>query len=235
MENLKSLWAAFVATLSTWLALAAKYIPIIAHRLGILLQTGYQIAARYSAIMAKKTWIVLTRLPIALFSFGRALACAEYADTLRTLQTEALPQRSRSPGFVSPPAAQLQDTPPDSALVLLSLMQKEGRLLDFLHEDITQYNDADIGAAARLIHSGCRRIIETYFTIVPICEEREGSRIVLERGFDPAVMTPTGQVVGDPPFTGTLVHRGWRAQKIQLPQIADSRDVHILAAAEVEL
>jgi hypothetical protein len=204
------------------------------------------IAARWLGIAAQKTWIVLKRLPIASYSFGRALADGGYARTLTDLyvarhstpaasRAELLADSPSAPVRPPPPAARLQDAPPDSALMLLGLLQKEGRLVDFLQEDITKYSDQEIGAAARVVHEGCRRVVDEHLSITPIREEAEGSSVTLQKGFDPASVRPTGNVVGEPPFTGALVHRGWRAVEVRLPKVASSRDVRILAAAEVEL
>jgi hypothetical protein len=85
------------------------------------------------------------------------------------------------------------------------------------------------------VHDGCRRVIDDHLSIAPVREEAEGSQVTLKKGFDPSAERPTGQVVGEPPFTGALVHRGWRALEVRLPQVASSRDVRILAPAEVEL
>jgi hypothetical protein len=142
---------------------------------------------------------------------------------------------SEQPVPAPPPAAVLQEAGPDSALVLLSLMQKEGRFLDFIQEEVASYSDQEVGAAARVVHDGCRQVLNEHLSIAPVRAEAEGSRVTLARGFDPAAERPTGQVVGDPPFTGSLVHRGWRATDVRLPQVASSRDVRILAPAEVEL
>jgi hypothetical protein len=133
------------------------------------------------------------------------------------------------------PAAVLQQAGPDSALVLLSLLQKEGRFVDFLQEDVSGYSDQEVGAAARVVHEGCQRVLRDHLSIEPVREEAEGSAVTLMKGFDPAAVRPTGNVVGEPPFTGSLVHRGWRAVDVRLPKVASSRDVRILAAAEVEL
>jgi hypothetical protein len=199
---------------------------------------------RAIGIAARKTWIVMKRLPIAGYSFGRALADADYAHTLTDLYVT---RASSAPALsltgtdsvqepsLPPPAAQLQDAPPDSALVLLGLLQKEGRFVDFLQEDVTRYSDEEIGTAARVVHQGCQRVLSEYLSIAPVRDEAEGARVTLPKGFDPAAVRPTGNVVGEPPFTGALVHRGWRAVDVRLPKVASSRDVRILAAAEVEL
>ncbi|MGB5834526.1 MAG: DUF2760 domain-containing protein [Thiohalocapsa sp.] len=192
-------------------------------------------------VAAQKTWVVLKRLPIASYSFGRAMADPQYAHMLTDLyatgQSSLATSPTEQPQPKLPPAAaaRLQDAPPDSAMVLLGLLQKEGRFLDFLQEDITSYSDLEIGTAARVVHQGCQRVLSEYLSIAPVRDESEGSRVTLSKGFDPAAVRPTGHVVGEPPFTGVLVHRGWRAVDVRLPKVASSRDVRILAAAEVEL
>ncbi|KAA6185637.1 DUF2760 domain-containing protein [Thiohalocapsa marina] len=207
-------------------------------------------AARHAlGIAARKTWVVLRRLPIASYSFARALADADYARTLTDIYVDGASSPVASPAAASPlptpaapatptpppPAAVLQKGPPDSALVLLGLLQNEGRFVDFLQEDITCYSDQEIGAAARVVHQGCQRVLRENLTIAPVRDEAEGTRITLPKGFDPAAIRPTGNVVGEPPFSGSLVHRGWRAAEVRLPRVASSRDVRILAPAEVEL
>lgn len=129
----------------------------------------------------------------------------------------------------------LVEAPPDAALQLLGLLQQEGRLLDFLQEDVAGYSDAEVGAAARVVHEGCRKVLHEHVELVPVCEEQEGARVTLESGFDAAAVRLAGNVVGHPPFTGTLVHRGWRVAAVKLPKLVDGHDVRVLAPAEVEL
>ena len=136
---------------------------------------------------------------------------------------------------VAQPPPQLHSAPPDSALQLLGLLQQEGRFIDFLQEDISQYSDADIGGAARVVHQGCRSVLQKQLQIEPISAQDEGSRLTLEAGFSASEYRLTGNVVGQAPFTGTLTHRGWRATAINLPKITDGHDVRVLAPAEVEL
>lgn len=139
--------------------------------------------------------------------------------------------RKRAAEQSLPPVA----TEPQSALQLLSLLQHNGRLIDFLQEDITAFSDQEVGAAARLVHQGCRQTLEEYLTIRPVRDETEGARLTLVAGFDASAVRLTGNVVGEAPFTGTLVHRGWRATAVRMPQVAPGHDLKILAAAEVEL
>lgn len=132
-------------------------------------------------------------------------------------------------------APSLKQTTPESALQLLSLLQQEARLIDFLQEDLKGFSDADVGAAARVVHEGGRKVIGQYFTLVPVREESEESRITLPEGFNASEVRLTGNVVGQAPFTGTLVHRGWRVTESRLPKLSASHDATIVAAAEVEL
>jgi hypothetical protein len=121
------------------------------------------------------------------------------------------------------------------SLQLLSLLQAEARFLDFVEEDLSAHGDADIGAAARVVHQGCQKLIHRYFEIQPIHAEPEGTQVLLEKGFDPARYRLTGQVVGDPPFRGQLVHRGWKVQAVHLPTPTPGHDFKVLLPAEVEL
>ena len=122
-----------------------------------------------------------------------------------------------------------------AALQLLGLLQREARLVDFLQEDVAPYSDAEIGAAARVVHEGCRKVLREHFSLAPLRSEPEGSRITLPEGFDAAAVRVTGNVVGKAPFTGTLSHRGWRVTDTRLPQLAAGHDAAIVAQAEVEL
>lgn len=122
-----------------------------------------------------------------------------------------------------------------AAFQLLGLLQREARFVDFVQEDVTGYSDADIGAAARVVHEGCRKVLREHLTLTPVRDEAEGSRVTLPAGFDATAVRVTGQVVGQPPFTGTLSHRGWRASDARLPQLTDPASAQIIAQAEVEL
>ena len=129
----------------------------------------------------------------------------------------------------------LKESTPDAALQLLGLLQKEARFIDFINEDINAFSDADIGAAARVVHEGCSKVIKDHFTLQPIRQEQENSKITLPKGFDAASVRLTGNIVGDAPFTGVLVHKGWQISKIRLPKLTADHNAKIIAAAEVEL
>ncbi|HMA91732.1 MAG TPA: DUF2760 domain-containing protein, partial [Polyangiaceae bacterium] len=121
------------------------------------------------------------------------------------------------------------------ALQLLATLQREGRLIDFIQQDVTGFSDAEVGAAARVVHQGCRRVLEQTMGIEPIRRELEGSSLVLDEGFDAKAHRLLGNVQGQPPYRGTLRHRGWKATRVTLEQPMPAADLTILCAAEVEL
>jgi hypothetical protein len=133
------------------------------------------------------------------------------------------------------PPPRLREVPTDAALQLLALLQREGRFLDFVKEDVSSFSDAEIGAAARVVHDGCARALGEHLELTTVRSEVEDSRVTLDAGFAAHGVRVTGNVRGEPPFTGTLRHRGWRATSVRLPQLAEGHDVAVLAPAEVEL
>ena len=120
-------------------------------------------------------------------------------------------------------------------LHLVSALQKEGRLLDFFGEDLSLYSDDQIGAAVRGIHEGCKKTLAKYMSQGPVMEAAEGESITIEEGFNPEEIRLTGDVSGEPPFQGVVRHKGWRAEKVEVPTFSESSDPAILAPAEVEL
>ena len=129
----------------------------------------------------------------------------------------------------------LKEATPDAALQLLSLLQKEARFIDFIKENIAAYKDEEVGAAARVVHEGCNKAINEHFTLEPVREEQENSKITLPKGFDASSIRLTGNIVGKPPFTGTLIHKGWKISEIRLPKMTEGHNVNVVAPAEVEL
>ncbi|MCL2689767.1 MAG: DUF2760 domain-containing protein [Chitinispirillia bacterium] len=122
------------------------------------------------------------------------------------------------------------------AIALLALLQREGRLIDFLKESISDYSDAQIGAAVRDVHRDCAAVLERSFEIVPLVEKEEGSQMQIVSGFDPDETRLTGNVTGNPPYNGILRHCGWKASKCELPQWqGSSSSAMVVAPAEVEL
>jgi len=115
------------------------------------------------------------------------------------------------------------------------LLQRDGRLIDFITEDIAPYQDAQVGAAARDVHESCRKAIDHYLTLEPVIASEEGHPVTVEPGFDPAAIKLIGNVTGHPPLRGLLRHRGWRVARANLPPLPESDGRTIIAPAEVEI
>jgi hypothetical protein len=177
-----------------------------------------------------KALTLLQRLSLAFGAFFGVLG-----DAALAARFDAVRQGPAAAPVAPPAPPPLKEASPDAALQLLALLQREARLIDFVGEELAAYDDAQIGAAARLVHEGCAKVLREHFTIVPVRSEAEGSRITLAAGFDAASVRLTGNVVGQAPFTGDLSHRGWRVTEVRLPRLAERHDARVLAAAEVEL
>ncbi len=135
----------------------------------------------------------------------------------------------------APEPVVLKEATPDAALQLLSLLQKEARFIDFIKEDVSAFSDAEIGAVARVVHQGCSKAVSEHFTLAPVSNDPEGNRVTLNKGFDAASFRLTGNIVGEAPFTGTLVHKGWQVTDLRLPKLTEGHNAKIVAPAEVEL
>jgi len=120
-------------------------------------------------------------------------------------------------------------------LHLFSMMQREGRLMDFLAEDLDQYEDSQIGSAVRAIHANCVQVVREYLDPRPIMAQAEGERVTVDVDFDPGAIKLTGKVAGEPPFSGIIRHKGWQVGKLKLPKLSGRQNAEIIAPAEVEL
>ena len=153
---------------------------------------------------------------------------------MRTLTQEAFAEK------VQPLLAPPKPVKPSGApLRLLTLMQREGRLIDFILEDVQQYppeQNAQIGAAVRDIHKGCQKVLKEHLVLEPVMgSAREGETVEVPAGFDPANIRLVGNVTGSPPFKGALQHHGWRVKEIKLAAPTEGQDEFVLQPAEVEI
>jgi hypothetical protein len=141
-----------------------------------------------------------------------------------------------APAVVAEKPAEL---PPEkthaSGLAVLGLLQREGRLVDFLLEDVAAFSDAEIGAAARVVHAGSRKVLAQYLTLEPVLKDSEGATVAVPAGFNAERIRLTGNVAGQPPFRGALKHHGWIATSVRLPAMSATFDPKVIAPAEVEL
>jgi hypothetical protein len=165
------------------------------------------------------------RLRAATNAYRRALRDNAFADQLEKLLGEA-------PTPTAPPPT---PKPSGAPLRLFAVLQREGRLLDFLMEDIQAYGDADVGAAVRDIHRQCRGALREHLVLEPVLTQPEGSTVEVPPGFDPSAIRLIGNVAGQPPFHGTLKHPGWRVKELKLTPPPEGQDEFVLMPAEVEL
>ncbi len=143
---------------------------------------------------------------------------------------EAAPTRPiEKPPAPRPPAR-------NEAVSLLAALQREARFVDFIQEPLGDCDDAMIGVVARDVHRDCRAAIERWFALQPTLPQSEGMQVEVPHGFDAARFRLTGNVTGQPPFRGELVHHGWQATRCELPTWTGGHEaIMVVAPAEVEL
>lgn len=147
------------------------------------------------------------------------------------------PAAAKTPVRIEEPLVEKEKAKPfnEHAVQMLSILQKNGRLIDFLQEDITSFEDKQIGAAVRNIHKNCKETLEEYLNIEPVVKNQEGDEVIINEGFDPSTIRLTGNVSGNPPFKGTLRHNGWKVSSTNLPDLQENHDLSVLEPAEVEI
>lgn len=133
----------------------------------------------------------------------------------------------------APQAAQVK--PSDGALQMLNILQRDSRLVDFLMEDISPYSDDQVGAAVRNIHDQCRETLDRYVHLSPVIDGVEGTFTKLDTS-DPNVVKLLGNVPASGKAPGGLLrHKGWRADRIELPPLSAPQNASIIAPAEIEV
>jgi hypothetical protein len=162
-------------------------------------------------------------------------------DIAQKLVKPAASAVSQAPAAVAPSVSRLKEVErpatetPDRAVQMLALLQRDGRLIDFLAENISAYPDAQIGTAVRTIHNDCRQVLDRYVKLEPILNSEEDQPVTVPAGFDPAAIKLIGNVTGEPPVRGVLRHKGWRVKEVNLPPLPLGAGRMVVAPAEVEL
>ena len=177
------------------------------------------------------------RLFLAFRVFFAVLFSREAAHGVAlALKGEAdLPSKIEAPK-PQKPAPKPQKPIRSEAVTLLAALQREARFLDFIKEPLDGYADAQVGAAARDVHRDCGSVIERMFAVAALMTEEEESQVEVPAGFDSGKYHLTGNVTGEAPFKGRLMHPGWQATKCDVPQWSGSNQAAtIIAPAEVEL
>jgi Domain of unknown function (DUF2760) len=157
------------------------------------------------------------------------------AAVIAAASPEAAPPAGAAAGSAAMAPMAPVERPEDGAVLMLAVLQREGRLVDFLMEDLGTYSDAQIGAAVRDVHANCRRALVTALDLEPVLDGAEDQAVSVPAGFDPASVKLVGRVIGSGPFTGMLRHRGWRSSRVQLPALGAAGTRQIVAPAEIEI
>lgn len=188
-------------------------VPIVATALGLLGLLGlYMLAVSGGSL---ERYFKARRIA------HRWLADAEFAGKVDALNV--------------PPKPAVPPKPSAEPIRFLSLLQREGRLVDFLLEDIESYSNDQIGAAVRDIHRSCQKALREHLALEPVLAAEENATVEVPASFDPSAIRLTGNVTGQPPFKGSLRHHGWRVKEIKLAPPPEGQDQFILHPAEVEL
>src|SRR5271168_4232756 len=171
-----------------------------------------------------------TVLPKAIAGFALLLFLVLLAE-----RPKAAPARTAAEAINLVAAAPATNQADAEVANFLALLQEKGRLVDFLMDDITGYSDAEVGAAGRVLHEGCKAALLEHFGIRPLREEGEGSKVTVPSGYAPDEYRLVGRISGEAPFRGTLVHHGWKTEWVKLPRLIRTSRLPAIAPAEVEL
>lgn len=178
------------------------------------------------------------RIGLAFKLFFQILFNSEVAQRAETLSLPAPPKEEAAPPPPPPPKPKPKPAAPQGidALVLLATLQREARFLDLFQEDLSEYEDAQIGAAVRDVQRDTKATLNRLFAIEPVRSEEEGGRIELPESIDSVEIRLVGNVQNGKPSGGTLVHRGWKATKCDVPKFNGTlAQAQVLNPAEVEV
>ncbi|MEM6645994.1 MAG: DUF2760 domain-containing protein [Bacteroidota bacterium] len=204
-------------------------------RLVILVMNSLMLVGLYFALGMGESGQTSLFIAIGLgLTLATSLVVAQVVG--KALNNAAPAEPAPAPPPPKPEPLALPKPSPALAIQLLSVLQRKGRLLDFLQEDIRPFTDAQIGAAVRNVHEGCKEALAESMVLEPIYDVPEGSDITVAADFDAKAIRLTGSVAGEPPFNGSVQHRGWRVAEVKLPEQLPGKDTDmVVAPAEVEV
>lgn len=185
-----------------------------------------------------RVWMAFVSFFLIVFSKRYAAAVLPAYQTRKELPppAEAPPEQPVAPKPVTVKPVEIPaEKRAAPALAFLGMLQREGRFIDFIQEEVAPFSDAEVGAAARIVHEGCRKVLRQYLSLEPVMKEAEGARVNVPKGFDATRIQLTGNVTGEGPYAGALKHGGWVATEVRLPKLSEAMDARVLAPAEVEL
>ena len=165
------------------------------------------------------------------------LGVARQISVPTTVKPQPVPEPKKpAPAPVTVPTV----SPEDGAVRLLALLQREGRLLDFLYEDLTPYSDDKVGAVVRGIHDSCRKALDRAVQLGPVIDGVEGTVTKLASAGVKATDGARVKLMGNVPpdgkaEQGVLQHKGWLVKGFTLPAEDASTKARVIAPAEIEV
>ncbi len=188
----------------------------------------------------------MSRLSLAFRSFFSLLGSGKLPDDivveLGLMRRIAVPVSPTAPAAKAdqPKAAAEPAKPADGAVQLLAMLQQESRIVDFLMEDITPYSDEQVGQVMRGVHENCRKVLDRVMTLTPVVDGVEGTATNLAAEGLSNKQKQRIKLVGKVPpdgkaESGILRHRGWQADKVNLPSLKQGERATIVAPAEIEI
>ncbi len=178
------------------------------------------------------------RLWLAFRVFFAVLFNSQLAAQIEPLlAARGEPAPSEADKKVEKPAAPAAPTPVrNDAITLLAALQREARFVDIVQEPLGEYSDQQIGAAARDVLRDCGSVLDRLFALQPLVDDEEGAELETSSELDTGRYRLTGNVSGDPPFRGQLVHHGWQATRCELPSWSGSREAALVVSPiEIEV
>jgi hypothetical protein len=162
---------------------------------------------------------------------------AKQADDVPTKHEDVPTPQPKSAAAVTTGQQEISNA---AVVQFLARLQEKGRLLDFLMDDIAAYDNESVGAAARIVHQGCCEVLDESFTIETVHAGAEMETITLADNYDSTAYQLSGKVPESAPFTGSVLHRGWKTTRVNLPKLVTTADNinsarSIIAPAEVEI
>lgn len=186
---------------------------------------------------AGRTWAVRDSMPKLPPSEDQGLTVQPSTEAAAIDEVAARsPRHADSSAVDDARKSGLDDGRFQGALGILALLQRDGRFVDFVQQDVASFDDKDIGAAARVVHEGCRRALKDRIEIERVLPDAEGASIALPKNFDAHAIKLTGNVPSEASAVqGTVRHSGWRAKSVKLPEPTRGHVHEVLCPAEVEL
>ncbi len=172
---------------------------------------------------------------LAFRAFFAVLTNAKAATKVRlalsSTPSDPSPSLIEAPKAPEPPKQQAVAPKRSDALTLLSTLQREARLIDLIMEPLDGFSDSQIAGAAKDVLRDSRKSLERMFAIEPLATADEGATLDIPANASPSRI----RVVGPNAASGTVVHRGWKANKCDVPKwTGQTEDSQVLAPVEVE-